>query len=138
MTKIINQGLVLDQTVPIWKNLFSNREYVYLKNVINELIKRGESQELWIQYGEKDNLRALHIIEPFTILNYIGYTSPSVVSIAFTKENNKILFFTGDDNGLCIFSNNLSLDISRDFPRNSTADIDFWHFVDAIGNSATF
>ena len=137
MSNIIDQGLISTHSQPAWKKLFSEREYDYLTHVVNGLIEHGEFSELSIQYGEKNGLRALHIFEPFSTLNFMGYWSPSVVSIAF-DDNDKIQFLTGCDNGLGIFSKDVTLDQSRKFPRNNTAEIDFWHFVDAIGDASHY
>ena len=134
MSNIIDQGLISQHSQPVWKKLFSEREYDYLTHVVNGLLQHGEFSELSIQYGEKNGLRALHIFEPFSILNCMGYGSPSVVSIAF-DENEKIQFLTGGNNGLGIFSKDVTLERSRKFPRNNTAEVDFWHFVDAIGDA---
>lgn len=137
MSNIIDQRPISPHYQPVWKNLFSKREYDYLTHVVNGLIEHGECSELSIQYGEKNGLRALHIFEPFSILNCMGYGSPSVVSIAF-DDTDKIKFLTGDDNGLGIFSKDVSLERSRNFPRNNTAEVDFWHFVDAIGDASHY
>ena len=137
MSKIIDQGMVPPHSQPAWKKLFSKREYDYLTHVINGLLQHGEFSELSIQYGEKNGLRALHIFEPFSVLNCMGYASPSVVSIAF-NDSGKIQFLTGGDNGLGIFSEEVTLEQSRKFPRNNTAEIDFWHFVDAIGDASHY
>lgn len=135
MSNIIDQGLISQYSHPVWKQLFSKREYEYLTHVVNGLIEHGEFSELSIQYGEKNGLRVLHIFEPFNILNYLGYASPSVVSIAF-NDTDKIEFWTGGDNGFGIFSKDVTLGRSLKFPRNSTPEIDFWHFVDAIGDAS--
>lgn len=137
MSDIISQVSVSKNDHPVWKTIFSKREYEYLTHVINGLIKFGEFEELSIQYGEKAGHRVLHIFEPFCTLNYIGYMSPSVVSISFNK-NGEIDFMTGGDNGLCIFSNEVNLERTLKFPRNSTLEIDFWHFVDAIGDASGY
>lgn len=105
-----------------------------LTHVINGLIAHGELKELCIQYGEKNGRRTLHIFEPFCTLNHLGYISPSVVSIAF-NDAKKIEFMTGSDNGLEIFSKEVTMECTLPFPKNSTPEIDFWHFVDAIGTA---
>lgn len=137
MSNISDQGFISQHSHPAWMKLFSNREYDYLTHVINGLLQHGEFSKLSIQYGEKNGLRALHIFEPFSILNCMGYGSPSVVSIAF-DDSDKIQFLTGGDNGLGIFSKDVTLERSRKFPRNNTAEIDFWHFVDAIGDASVY
>lgn len=137
MSNIVDQGLITQHSHPVWETLFSKRECDYLTHVINGLIEHGEFSELAIQYGEKNGLRAFHIFEPFSILNSIGYASPSVVSIAF-NDSDKIQFLTGGDNGLGIFSKDVALERSLIFPRNSTPEIDFWHFVDAIGDASQY
>lgn len=136
MNKIIEQRAISKDDNPVWKNIFSEREYEYLTHVINGLISFGGNQidEVWIQYGENESGRVLHIFEPFVTLNCLGYMSPSVVSISFGK-NNEIEYLTGGDNGLGIFSKDVTLECTRGFPRNSTLEIDFWHFVDAIGSA---
>ncbi|MGZ3814850.1 MAG: hypothetical protein ACXV9T_13280 [Methylobacter sp.] len=133
MSKIIDQKTISENCNPVWQDMFSKREYQYLTNVINGLIKFGELDEISIQFGEQNNRHALHIFEPFVTLNCLGFMSPSVVSIAFSN-NNEIEYLTGNDNGLEIFSSKLTLESTRKFPRNSTLEIDFWHFVDTIGD----
>jgi len=137
MSDIISQGYISEHDHPIWKNTFPKREYEYLTHVINGLIKFGEVEELSIQYGEIKDSRVLHIFEPFLTLNYLGYMSPSVVSISF-NNNKEIEFMTGGDNGLGIFSKDVTLERTLKFPRNSTLEIDFWHFVDAIGQASGY
>lgn len=118
-----------------WNTIFSNRQFEYLVHVINGLIKNGEFDDVLLEYGETENKRVLHIYEPFNTLNYLGYMSPSVVSISFSTDNDKqIEFYTGGNNGICIFSNELTLVSTSQMPNNSTEEIDFWHFVDSIGN----
>ena len=137
MSNIDDQGLISNHDRPEWKKLFSKREYEYLTHVINGLITHGDVGEISIEYGEKNCLRVLHIFEPFSTLNCLGYASPSVVSIAFNK-NSKIDFLTGGDNGLGIFSEEVTLERTVEFPRNSTPEVDFWHFVDAIGDASQY
>lgn len=115
-----------------WSDTFPTREYEYLTHVINGLLDHGEFDHVAIQYGEKNGHRVLHIFEPFNTLNYLGYGSPSVVSISFNNKE-EIEFLTGGDNGLGIFSKDVTHERTLKFPRNSTPEIDFWHFVDAIG-----
>ncbi len=129
---MIKQQRISDHSHPVWKDIFSEREYEYLTHVVNGLIEHGEFENIYIQYGEKNGRRVLHIFEPFSTLNYLGYMSPSVVSIVFNNTN-QIEFMTGNDNGLGIFSEDVTLERTLTFPRNSTPEIDFWHFVDAIG-----
>tara|TARA_B100000609_G_C17083290_1_gene365259 strand:- start:144 stop:560 length:417 start_codon:yes stop_codon:yes gene_type:complete len=117
-----------------WNDIFSERQFEYLAHVINGLIKKGELDDISIEYGEKGNNKVLHIYEPFCTLNYLGYMCPSVVSISFSTDNDvQVEFYTGGDNGIDIFSNELSLDSTSKLPKNSTEEIDFWHFVDSIG-----
>ena len=59
----------------------------------------------------------MHIFEPFCTLNYIGFMSPSVISIAFT--NDEIEFWSGDDNGLQILSDRLTLANKSKMPNNA-------------------
>lgn len=132
MSDIIHQESISDHDSPQWKGIFSQREYEYLAHVISGLIKFGEFKSVAIQYGKDKSRRTLHIFEPFNTLNYLGFMSPSVVSITF-NDNNEIEYLTGNDNGLGIFSREVTLDCVRTFPRNSVLEIDFWHFVDAIG-----
>ena len=58
--------------------------------------------------------------------------SPSVVSLKF-KEGNKVEFWSGDDNGLNMFSERLVFEKESTLPSNPHQSIDFWHFVDSIG-----
>lgn len=134
---MIDQRKISEHSDPEWKDIFSQREYEYLTHVINGLIDHGEFRQLTVQYGEKNGRRVLHIFEPFNTLNYLGYSAPSVVSIAFNNAN-EIEFMTGGDNGLGIFSKDVTLERTLKFPRNSTLEIDFWHFVDAIGNDSGY
>ena len=138
MTKIFSQRHISAHNAdPVWNNTFSKRERAYLTHVINGLIEFGGYEDMSIQYGEKEGRRVLHIFEPFATLNSIGYSSPSVVSISF-NDKQKIEFLTGGDNGLGIFSTDVTLERTTDFPRNSTFEIDFWHFVDAIGDASQY
>ncbi len=129
---MIFQTKITEQSNVIWKNVFSKREYEYLTHVINGLIAHGEQEHIAVQYGERNGCRVLHIFEPFCALNHLGYSSPSVVSISF-KSVKEIQFLTGGDNGLEIFSPQVTLESTVPFPKNSAPEIDFWHFVDAIG-----
>ena len=134
MDNATHQGLISDEALPEWKNLFSKREYQYLMHVVNGLIQKSDFTDFLVQHGTNDGKRAFHIFEPFTVLNALDYMSPSVVSIVF-NDSNQIEFWVGQDNGLEIFSNQLNLRSTSNFPRNSTLDIDFWHFIDAIGDA---
>lgn len=134
MHDIIHQKIIDNHDDPEWKDIFKEREYNYLKNIINGLIKFGMFDELMIQFAEKGRSRTLHIFEPFCTLNYLGYMAPSVVSISFDNTN-KINFLEGGDNGLSIFSDKLTLSKTANFPCNPTLEIDFWHFVDNIGSA---
>jgi len=131
------QGKISEQDPAVWKSIFSKREYEYLTHVINGLIDHGEFDEYSVEYGEKNGRRVLHIFEPFNTLNYLGYASPSVVSIAF-NDSNQIEFLTGQDNGLGIFSKDVTLERTLSIPRNSTPEVDFWHFIDAIGDASYY
>lgn len=132
---MIRQAKITEHAIPSWKSTFNQREYEYLSHVINGLIKHGEFDEIFIEYGEQNGRRVLHIFEPFCTLNYLGYMSPSVVSISFNNLG-EVEYLTGNDNGLGIFSTRVTHERTLDIPRNSTQEIDFWHFVDAIGNAA--
>lgn len=135
MSELIGQQYIDKKDTPIWKDIFLEREYNYLENVINGLIHFGGKQlnEILIQYGKDENRRIFHIFEPFVTLNYLGFLSPSVVSIVFNKAD-EIEYLTGNDNGLSIFSKEVTFECIKNFPKNSTLEIDFWHFVDAIGS----
>lgn len=135
MAEIIKQKTIDEHVYPVWKQIFSKREYEYLTHIINGLIVYGgQVDNIWIQFGKIEQKRVLHIFEPFTTLNYLGYGSPSVVSIAF-NDKGEIEFFTGQDNGIGIFSSEMNLESVLKMPKNSSLEIDFWHFVDAIGSS---
>lgn len=129
---IIDQNKLDISSTPEWKDAFEEREFEYLKNVINELVKYTES-EVAVQYSSEDGKRVFHIYEPFVALNYLGFMSPSVVSLSF-KDNNKVEFWFGDDNGIGILSDRLSLERESVLPRNPNQSIDFWHFVDNTGD----
>ena len=49
--------------------------------------------------------------------------SPSVISIAFT--NDEIEFWSGDDNGLQILSDRLTLANKSKMPNNAYSEVDF-------------
>jgi hypothetical protein len=126
-----DQSKITDSSLVSWKNDFNEREYQYLKNIINGLISKGEMDDVSIQTYKDDKKRIMHIFEPFCTLNYIGFMSPSVISIAFT--NDEIEFWSGDDNGLQILSDRLTLANKSKMPNNAYSEVDFWHFVDNIG-----
>lgn len=131
MSEFIHQELILDKSDTKWHEYFSDKEYLYLKHALNGILNNnGGFESIGIEF-DKDS-RTLHIYEPFVCLNYLGYLSPSVVSIKFV-DNNKIQFLSGDDNGIGINSPRLSPSRLYDFPNNLTSNICFWHFVDAIG-----
>lgn len=134
MRELINQGKITQRTEPSWASQFSKREYDYLIHVINGMLTHSELDELLVQFGKRGYVRALHIYEPFVVLNNLGYLSPSVVTIAFDRSD-RIHFLTGGDNGLGIFDKDVIPECSREFPRNCTGEIAFWHFVDAIGKT---
>lgn len=136
MLNIFHQSKITDVKSTTWGKSFAPNEFQYLKNVINELINtEGGISEVMMQVDGQS--KTLHIYEPFTALNYLGYGSPSVVSIKFTP-NNKIVFLSGDDNGIEIHSNRLSASAEENFPKNLTPEICFWHFVDSIGDSSMY
>lgn len=130
--KILND----ENSAPEWMIFFEPREIEYLKHVVNGLIEHGNFS-VTVEYKCQNNERIFHIYEPFNTLNYLGFLSPSVVSIVF-KEGNKIEFWVGDDNGLSILSNRLSLESQSSLPKNSHHQIDFWHFIDNIGTMVKF
>lgn len=132
MSEIIYQKLIHDKSDAFWHEYFSDNEYLYLKHVLNGMLKSNSGfDEISIEFDRE--LKILHIYEPFSTLNYLGYGSPSVVSIKFL--DNKIQFLSGDDNGLGLGSNRLIPSSKYDFPKNLTSDICFWHFVDNIGSA---
>ena len=132
MSEIIHQKFIHGKQDTIWHEYFYYDEYLYLKHVLNGMLKSNSGfDEISIEFDGA--LRTLHIYEPFSTLNYLGYVSPSVVSIKFIDD--KIQFLSGDDNGLGLDSNRLSPSKLYDFPKNLTSDICFWHFVDAIGSA---
>ncbi|MEZ4525164.1 MAG: hypothetical protein R2941_04515 [Desulfobacterales bacterium] len=71
MMKIIEQKAIDGNISPIWRKIFSKREYEYLIHVINGLIIYNGDQldNIWIQYGETEHSRVLHIFEPFKVLS---------------------------------------------------------------------
>lgn len=124
-----------DSTAPEWLLHFEPRESQYLINIVNDLVGYTES-EISIDYTNNINKeRIFHIYEPFIALNYLGFISPSVVSLSFKKDN-KIEFWFGDDNGLNMFSERLILGKESTLPSNPHQSIDFWHFVDNVGTLA--
>ncbi len=132
MSEILHQEVISETDNPVWKDIFNEREYKYLSHAVNGLIQFGEIDYVSIQFGQRNSTRVFHIFEPFTTLNFLGFASPSVVSISFSNGC-EIRYSTGHDNGLEIFSNEVTLVSCRQFPKNSMLEIDFWHFVDAIG-----
>lgn len=136
MPKIIHQNKIINTNSTEWGGSFTNKEFEYLKNVINGLINSGCGfNDVSIQVD--GNSKTLHIYEPFSALNYLGYGSPSVVSVKF-YPNNKIEFLVGDDNGIEIHSSRLSALPEATFPKNLTSEICFWHFVDSIGDASMY
>lgn len=132
MGEIIHQKFIFEKSDNVWHESFSNNEYLYLKHVLNGMLKSNSGfDEVSITFDETS--KTLHIYEPFSTLNYLGYGSPSVVSIKFIED--KIQFFSGDDNGIGINSKRLKPSKLYDFPSNLTSDICFWHFIDAIGSA---
>lgn len=133
MAKILDQGEIINENSTVWGSSFSENEFLYLKNVINGLINSGSGfDEVMIQADGAS--KTLHIYEPFSSLNYLGYASPSVVSIKFTPGN-KVVFLSGNDNGIEIHSPELTASSEENLPKNLTPEICFWHFVDSIGNA---
>ena len=134
MNEIFHQKTINKSVLPVWGNFFPKRECEYLTHIINGLIVHNcdHLDSISIQFGEADQRRILRIFEPFNTLNCLGYWSPSVVSVSFNNQD-QIEFYTGNDNGLGIFSSDLMLESVSKFPKNSAFEIDFWHFVDAIG-----
>lgn len=133
MSQLIYQKLIVAGDQADWRVLFSLDEYLYLKGVVNGLISNsGGFDEVAIQVD--GSARTLHIYEPFTTLNYLGYGSPSVVSIQFNSKG-EIYFLSGDDNGIGINSSRLVASKPVGFPNNLTTEICLWHFIDAIGSA---
>lgn len=130
-----DQQKIQNDTIVGWKKDFGDREYQYLKNVINGLISKGDMDRVFIDVHTDNSARTLHIYEPFSTLNYIGFLSPSVVSIKFVGDK-EIEFWNGDDNGIGILSDRLTLGNKSKLPNNAYPEIDFWHFVDNIGEDA--
>lgn len=131
MSKIFDQSIIEENDSPEWKEHFTVKQFNYIKHVVNGFIRKGEFDEVSFQYSPTD--ATFHIYEPFTTLNYLGYSSPSVVSIKFESDD-KITFLTGDDNGIEILSNRLTALPTVPFPKNLSEEICFWHFVDNIGD----
>ena len=117
---------------PAWMLAFEDRECKYLKNIINKLIEHGENDDVWIDYASDNGKRVFHIYEPFSVLNFLGFMSPSVVSLSF-KDDDKVEFWFGDDNGINILSDRLTLEAESKLPKNPHPSIDFWHFMDNTG-----
>lgn len=114
---------------PAWMLAFEDRECKYLENVINQLIEHGEYDDIAIDYTSDNGKRVFHIYEPFSVLSFLGFMSPSVVSLSF-KDDNKVEFWFGDDNGINILSDRLTLEAESKLPKNPHPSIDFWHFMD--------
>ena len=60
-----DQSKITDSSLVSWKNDFNEREYQYLKNIINGLISKGEMNDVSIQTYKDDKKRIMHIFEPF-------------------------------------------------------------------------
>ncbi|MDH0032925.1 MULTISPECIES: hypothetical protein [unclassified Acinetobacter] len=128
-----HQALISSEMAPTWAKEFSSNEFLYLKHVINGLINNsGGFEDFLIEVD--GNSKTLHIYEPFTSLNFLGYLSPSVVSIKFISEKT-VKFLTGDDNGIGIHSSRLQESEEIKLPNNLTDNICLWHFIDSIGNA---
>lgn len=133
MSSLIHQQIITKDNKPEWASEFSEKQYLYLKHVLNELIKNsGGFDDFLIDVDGKS--KTLHIYEPFTALNYLGYSSPSVVSIKFLSDQ-YVQFLSGDDNGLSIDSDYLVASKEIKLPNNLTYNICFWHFIDSIGSA---
>jgi len=116
---------------------FSDRQSDYVLHVLNGLFLYGAENvdEIYFYTGRKNNISAAHIYEPFATLNSLGYGSPSVVSLCFYESQpNDVVFWGGNDNGLPIFDEEITSLRTKTLPRNNTATVDFWHFVDAVGD----
>ena len=133
MGNILHQKIIKDKTSPSWLEEFEPREYRYLRNIINGMLEHSVQKDVWFQYNIESGKRIFHIFEPFICLNAIGFNAPSVVSLIFT-EKNKVHFHVGNDNGYEIKNENLSYKSTVILPRNTHRKIDFWHFVDCIGD----
>lgn len=131
---IIYQRTISTNDHPEWETHFMPRHYRYIVNVINGLIAFGECDEISIQFGRREDVTAMHIFEPFSTLNYLGFMSPSVVSLCFESSTSNVSFYSGDDNGIGIFCDSLKHETTLPLPKNCMPDIDFWHFVDSIGH----
>lgn len=135
MPRILHQKEIKNINTVEWSKFFTPKEFKYLQHVINGLINSGSGyNDVSIQVD--GNNKTLHVYEPFSVLNYLGYGSPSVVSIKFNAD--KIQFLIGDDNGIEINSSRLSALPEVKLPNNLTPEICFWHFVDAIGDSEIY
>ena len=132
---IIYQRTIAPNDHPEWESHFTPRCYRYIVNVINGLIAFGEYDEISIQFGRRGDVAAMHIFEPFSTLNYLGFGSPSVVSLCFESSASNVSFYAGNDNGVGIFCDSLEHEITLPLPKNCVPDIDFWHFVDSIGHT---
>lgn len=133
MSSLIHQQIITSESKPEWANEFSEKQYLYLKHVLNGLIKNsGGFDDFLIDVDGKS--KTLHIYEPFSALNYLGYMSPSVVSIKFLSDQS-VQFLEGDDNGLDIDSDRLVPSKEIKLPNNFTDNICFWHFIDSIGSA---
>ncbi|NCI78554.1 hypothetical protein [Acinetobacter kanungonis] len=134
MPEIIDQDRITALNSITWAKSFEENDFLYLKHVINGLIDSSSNDSISVQVDR--NKKIIHIFEPFAALNDLGYGSPSVVSIDVATEG-KVKFLGGDDNGIEINSTRLFDITIVNKPQNLTADICFWHFVDAIGCACT-
>ncbi len=133
MSSLIHQQIITNENKPAWASEFSDKQYLYLKHVLNGLIKNsGGFDDFLIDVDGKS--KTLHIYEPFSTLNYLGYMSPSVVSIKFLSDQS-VQFLEGDDNGLDIDSDRLVASEEIKLPNNFTDNICLWHFIDSIGSA---
>ncbi|MCX7589311.1 hypothetical protein, partial [Phenylobacterium sp. 58.2.17] len=72
MSSLIHQQIITNSNTPDWASEFSEKQYLYLKHVLNGLINNsGGFDDFLIDVDGKS--KTLHIYEPFSALNYLGY-----------------------------------------------------------------
>lgn len=108
-----------------WRENFTRREAEYIENILWGLEYKGCYEEPNSFIGLVDGKRAIHISEPFIALNYLGFMSPSNITLVF-KDDKNIEFWESEDNGR--FADNL-LKISQ-IPIFVDKDTDFNHFIE--------
>lgn len=109
------------------QNNFSEREIIYIKNILWGLEYKGLYDNPSFEIGIVRNKAVLHIDEPFIALNYLGFGSPSNITLIFTDDD-KIEFWGSSDNGKYAEE---KLNVSK-IPDLIDRENDFNHFLENV------